>query len=234
MSPVVVRTFSAGPPPFKLPSAVTVFGPQSPPSVVTRISEKSEWMRWPLARLDGRANRDVQVRRQIDRDVPGGSFQHRIVALIRRRRRTWPRCHRPRSQPARTARRSASMLPPPVSALHRLHSRKPAGCCRRRFQFRPDRRCRPDRYCRPPVVAFTFPPQRSTSMLPPPVSSTAPCSPETTITLPPPLSALILPLAEPTLMVPPPVCRLSSAAHRSYLDAAAAGFGVDAPPISSR
>src|ERR1700682_3115793 len=49
ISPVVVRTFSVGPPPFNLPSAVAVPGPHSPPSVVTRISEKSERMRWPFA-----------------------------------------------------------------------------------------------------------------------------------------------------------------------------------------
>src|ERR1700676_2961704 len=49
ISPVVVRTFSVGPPPVNLPSAGAVPGPHSPPSVVTRISEKSERIRWPLA-----------------------------------------------------------------------------------------------------------------------------------------------------------------------------------------
>src|SRR5205823_587121 len=45
--PTEVRTFRTGPPPFKLPSAV--FEPHSPPSLATRISEKSERMLWPLA-----------------------------------------------------------------------------------------------------------------------------------------------------------------------------------------
>ena len=48
--PVVVRTFSTGPPPFKFPSAVAVPGPHSPPSLMTRISEKSERILWPFAR----------------------------------------------------------------------------------------------------------------------------------------------------------------------------------------
>src|SRR6266550_8743836 len=43
MSPVVVRTFSVGPPPFNFPSAEQLFGPgQSPPSLVTRMSVKSD------------------------------------------------------------------------------------------------------------------------------------------------------------------------------------------------
>src|SRR5438067_72713 len=70
-------------------------------------------------------------------------------------------------------------------------------------------------------------------MLPPPVSSTASCIPETTTKLPPPLSALILPLAEPTLMLPPPVCRLRSPpiAPASMLPPPVSAFTL--PPMSS-
>src|SRR6266849_106044 len=46
--PEFVRTFSTGPPPFSCPSAVTVFGPSCPPSLETRMSEKSLRIVWPL------------------------------------------------------------------------------------------------------------------------------------------------------------------------------------------
>src|SRR5882762_6388587 len=51
ISPVVVRTFSVGPPPFNLPSAEKLLGPgQSPPSLVTRMSLKSDMILCPFAR----------------------------------------------------------------------------------------------------------------------------------------------------------------------------------------
>ncbi len=155
MSPVVVRTFSIGPPPFKLPSAVAVPGPHSPPSVVTRISEKSERMRWPLA--SSMEARIVMFRfgRQIDRDVAGGSFQHRIGALAAGDE-LGDDSAGPGLGPGRrhaVERNAAARRSRPAP----LRSPSSDGCCRRRFQSRPGPAISPNSMLPPPVVTFNGP-----------------------------------------------------------------------------
>jgi hypothetical protein len=79
MSPVVVRTFSTGPPPFSLPSALRVLGPHLSPSLAMWISGKSEVMWWPLAQVHAGADRYIHIGSNVDGDVARGGLQHGIV-----------------------------------------------------------------------------------------------------------------------------------------------------------
>ena len=79
----------------------------------------------------------------------------------------------------------------------------------------------------PPVVTFSDPEQRCTSMLPPPVSSTAPCMPETTTHAAAAGLGIDLALGGGHLDAAAAGAQRKLPADGSYVDAAATSFGID-------
>ena len=147
MSPLDVRTFSMGPPPFSLPSAVSVFGPHLSPSLAIVNIRKIGRDAMPVAHVDAGTHIDRHIGGNIDRDVARARFQIGIAALA-------AGVHQLHGDPARAGfrrRRGHAVELDAAAACLRVNvslGRGQAGCCRRRFRSPPDRQRRSDPRCR--------------------------------------------------------------------------------------
>ena len=114
MSPVEVCTFTTGPPPFSLPSAVSVFGPHFAAFAADVDVGEIRRDAVSVAHIDAGTHIDGHIRRKVDRDVARARLQVRIVPLS-------PRIHQLHCDAARAGfrlrRRHAVQLDPAAPGL---------------------------------------------------------------------------------------------------------------------